>query len=192
MGDKNMENREQEMGNKEQGIGPGESSYKKWWTIAIALLIVIIIAGGAILLYRHFSQDESVEIVFSAGAISGSQEIYLGGAVNYPGIYSFSESDSIGDILQGAGGRAADADPGKVEITIPYSSEVPQPQKININTAETWLLDALPGIGSTLAQRIVDYRTEEGLFQSIEELTEVEGIGPVTLNNVKDKITVVD
>ncbi|MCJ7522237.1 MAG: ComEA family DNA-binding protein, partial [Dehalococcoidia bacterium] len=64
------------------------------------------------------------------------------------------------------------------------------PQKVNLNTAETLLLEALPGIGEVLAQRIIDYRSENGPFQQIDDLTKVEGIGPATFENLKDKITV--
>ncbi len=64
------------------------------------------------------------------------------------------------------------------------------PQRININTAEPWLLQALPGIGEILAQRIIDYRTANGRFLSIEDLMNVEGIGSSVFEKIKDKITV--
>jgi competence protein ComEA len=64
------------------------------------------------------------------------------------------------------------------------------PQKVNINTAEVWLLGSLPGIGETLAQRIVDYRIVNGYFQSIDDLKQVDGIGASVFEKIKDKITV--
>lgn len=62
--------------------------------------------------------------------------------------------------------------------------------RININTATVSELDSLPGIGPSLAQRIIDYRTQNGAFSTIEEIMEVSGIGPATFENIKDLITV--
>lgn len=60
--------------------------------------------------------------------------------------------------------------------------------KININTASLEELDELPGIGPTIAQRIVDYRTENGPFQTIEDIMNVSGVGPSTFDNIKELI----
>jgi competence protein ComEA len=62
--------------------------------------------------------------------------------------------------------------------------------KININTATLAELDTLPGIGPTLAQRILDYRAQKGPFRTIEDLQNVAGIGPKKFADLKDWITV--
>ena len=61
---------------------------------------------------------------------------------------------------------------------------------VNINTASAQELDSLPGIGPTIAQRIIDYRNENGPFQKIEDILNVSGIGPSTYDEIKDLITV--
>lgn len=61
---------------------------------------------------------------------------------------------------------------------------------VDINTASVAELDTLPGIGPTLAQRIVDYRTANGPFATTAEIKNVSGIGESTYNNLKDLITV--
>lgn len=61
---------------------------------------------------------------------------------------------------------------------------------ININTAALDELDGLPGIGPTIAQRIIDYRTENGPFSTIDEIMDVSGVGPATFDEIKDLITV--
>ena len=62
--------------------------------------------------------------------------------------------------------------------------------KININTASQSELMDLPGIGSVLASRIVDYRRQNGSFLTIEEIRNVSGIGEKRYDTIKDKITV--
>ena len=61
---------------------------------------------------------------------------------------------------------------------------------VNINTANTNGLDTLPGIGPITAQRIVDYRLQNGPFSSIDELKNVPGIGDSKFNSLKDLITI--
>ena len=61
---------------------------------------------------------------------------------------------------------------------------------VNINTAAKKELDALPGIGEVLAQRIIDYRNAHGAFGSVDELVKVKGIGEKTLAKLKPYATV--
>ena len=62
--------------------------------------------------------------------------------------------------------------------------------KVNINTANIEKLQTLPGIGESIAQKIIDYRNENGKFKAIEELKNVSGIGESKYKNIKDKISV--
>lgn len=61
---------------------------------------------------------------------------------------------------------------------------------ININTADQATLETLTGIGPSKAQAIIDYRTQNGPFATIEDIQNVSGIGPATYANIKDHITV--
>src|SRR3990167_10132487 len=61
---------------------------------------------------------------------------------------------------------------------------------ININTAGSVELETLNGIGPSKAQAIIDYRTQNGPFGSIEDINNVSGIGDVTFSNIKNFITV--
>ena len=61
---------------------------------------------------------------------------------------------------------------------------------ININTASASELDALQGVGPSTAQKIIDYRTENGGFKTIDEIKNVPGIGDAKFAAMKDSITV--
>lgn len=61
--------------------------------------------------------------------------------------------------------------------------------KVNVNTAEASALETLPGIGPTLAKRIIAYRNEHGPFATVEDLTDVPGIGPAVLEGLRQEAT---
>ena len=79
---------------------------------------------------------------------------------------------------------------GNNETSTPESPLSTDGELININTATLEEFDSLPGIGPTIAQRIIDYRTENGPFSAIEELMDVSGVGPATFDEIKNLITV--
>ena len=163
----------------------------RFYLFVTVFLVVAAIAGGTMLAVQH-SRSQPVEIALSKTEppeLSG--EICIGGAVSNPGIYSLKEGDTLQTLLSDAG-IEPDADLSHIELYIPREGEEQSPQKIYINRAEPWLLEALPGIGEVLAQRIVDCRSENGPFRIIEDLLKVSGIGPGTFEKIKDYITVSD
>ncbi len=159
----------------------------------IVILLIVIIAVGGIVTWSSYSQSQPVEILVSSPPSQGLPgEIYIGGAVSNPGFYPLKADDTIEALIQAAGGVTSGADLTELKLYISKFGEEHQPQKINLNRAEVWLLEALPGIGETRAQAILDYRLRNGPFQSINELTMVAGIGPTTYEKIKHLITVAD
>jgi competence protein ComEA len=118
--------------------------------------------------------------------------IYIGGAVNNPGLYPFKESDNLTELVAAAGGLKAGASLADVSLSIPGPASASFPQRIDINRADAWLLAALPGIGDTRAADIVAYRQANGPFRSDTDLMKVKGIGQATLDKLRDYITVGD
>jgi competence protein ComEA len=58
-------------------------------------------------------------------------------------------------------------------------------QKVHLNSATLEELDTLPGVGPVTAQKILDYRTDHGAFQTVDELDAVSGIGPARMAEIK-------
>jgi competence protein ComEA len=171
-------------------------SYQRWWPLVVALLVVALLSGSAVLIYRHVSRTRLVEIDISASTPVPPMEIYLSGSVVSEGIYTFSPDTSLEDVLQRAGGATETGEPIRVKVHVVPVDESPfgqtQETKININTASAQELEALSGIGPVKAQAIVDYRNENGFFRTIDELTNVTGVGPKTLEGIRDQISLVD
>lgn len=90
-------------------------------------------------------------------------------------------------------GRSSISEPrrGTDDRTIIYVTMPPE-SPININTADSAELQTLPGIGEVLAQRIIDYRMQFGHFESIQQLTNVEGIGEKTIERIIEQICLED
>ena len=86
--------------------------------------------------------------------------------------------------------RTVSAQDADVQSFSPQTPEISPFALININTATAQELCSLPGIGETLSARIIAYRSEHGLFKSIDEIMSVSGIGAKTYQNLKSYITV--
>lgn len=144
---------------------------------------------------------------------SDNMVVYITGAVNNPGVYSVKPKSRIVDVVEMAGGTTNDAYLDFVNLAayvvdaqhifIPKISDmVDKNQKteensngttndlININTADKETLKSLPGIGDTIAGKIIKYRDENGGFKTIEEIKKVSRIGERTYEDIKDLITV--
>jgi competence protein ComEA len=164
---------------------------EKYWLIIVAFLLVSILTGGIILAVKQ-SSHRPVEItLLPASPLQYDGDIYIGGAVANPGLYPLRQGDTIESLIQTAG-LAQDADTKQIELYVPKAGELSNPQKIDLNRAEVWLLDALPGIGPGRAQAIVDYRNQNGPFRIVEDLLNIQGIGESTLDEMRDFITVND
>ena len=165
------------------------SKFNKYWTL-ITILLAVIIAISSIVAWSRYRQSQAIEISMPAfQELPG--EIYIGGVVSNPGFYSLKAGDTVEALVQAAGGTTS-VDLGWLKLYVLQTEEKEQSQKIDLNRAEVWLLEAVPGIGESRAQAIIDYRERNGPFSNIRELTKVEGIGPATYERIKDLITVAD
>jgi competence protein ComEA len=142
--------------------------------------------------------------------------VQISGAVPRPGVYALADGSRVQDAISAAGGFLADAEKAGInlarvledgeQLDIPYQegsspviteapavTEAPvnsSAELININTASATELDSLPGIGPSYAQKIIQYREQNGPFQTTEDIVKVTGIGSGTYERIKDLITV--
>jgi competence protein ComEA len=154
--------------------------------IAAAITIGIVTGSGC-------SNNKPIEIYTPEAVIpEGITQIYIEGAVNNPGLYPLKTVDSLEALIQAAGGTNDSANLNQLKLYIPKEGEYETPQKIDINRASAWLLEALPGIGEVKAQAIINYRNQNGLFRNINELLNVKGIGKAIYDEIKELVTVAD
>lgn len=138
--------------------------------------------------------------------------VHVAGAVTTPGLYRLFDAARVVDAIAAAGGFTADADRAAVnlaravsdgeQIVVPVAGQPPPPGaagpadvtpgdgRVNLNTADVAALDTLPRIGPAMAQRIIDWRDENGRFTSVEDLLAVPGIGDKMLEALRELVTV--
>ncbi len=182
----------------------------RYQNVIFGALIVAILAGAAALIANRPAPVE-ITIIPPAPTSTpaptpthGPVRVYVSGAVNRVGVYTLPWGAIAQDAVLAAGGARGSADLARVNLAhvLRDGDQIHVPERaenvalatgsplVNINTATLEELDALPGIGPGLAQRILDYREANGPFARIEEIMEVSGIGPSTFERMQDRLTV--
>ncbi len=212
--------------------------------IGVSAVIVLSMILYSILTNEKTHASASEEIVETEEVIEQETKeeslffVEVKGAVNVPGVYTFSEGTRVIDVFNTAGGLSEGANIDYInqsrlivdemlivvltdeeiteriaakEIEVYEESAVVETETtktiigadncsenglldsgglISINTASVSELQTLSGIGESKAQAIVQYRSEEGEFITVEEVMNVSGIGEAIFNQIKDSITV--
>ncbi|WP_410788365.1 helix-hairpin-helix domain-containing protein [Kribbella sp. C-35] len=140
--------------------------------------------------------------------------VHVAGKVRRPGLIRAPAGSRVADVLTLAGGPLRGVDLTTLnlarqvtdgeQIIVGTTTQSPQTNQtpptsgpspssapnapVNLNTATLDQLDALPGVGPVLAQRILDYRTQNGPFTTIDQLQEVPGVGPKKFDSLKPHV----
>ncbi|MCC3765822.1 helix-hairpin-helix domain-containing protein [Glycomyces sp. TRM65418] len=180
--------------------------------VAVALLVAAV--GLSVTLWSWPDAEPAATapaaVPEAAATETATIVVSVAGAVNDPGIVELDAGSRVADAIEAAGGLAEGADPGFLNlarvvadgdlVAVPdASAAAPAPGGgsdglesgglVNVNVASAAELDALNGIGPVLAERIIEYREANGSFQSLDELSEVSGIGSALLEQLREQVT---
>jgi comEA protein len=161
-------------------------------SLIIAVFLIVCLITGIIFFSIRLARLEPVEIKLKeVNAVAAAGDITISGAVSRPGIYSSRAGDSLSALVSAAG-VSDNADTTRLSIYVPEKGELALPQKVDLNRAGEWLLQALPGIGEGRARLIVDYRTQNGPFRSVDDLLKIAGFGKSVVDKLRSYATVED
>lgn len=140
--------------------------------------------------------------------VLGTIVVHVAGAVRRPGVYELAPGARIGDAIHAAGGALGSADTASVNFAAPavdgaqilLAERSPRPGtlpppspsaagQVNLNTADQAALESIPGVGPVTASAILGYRSEVGAFTSLDQLLDVDGIGPATIDSLRPYVT---
>ena len=176
--------------------------------LAAGLLVLLVLVGRQ--LADSGAPAPARPVVVEANPASEARPeilVHVVGAVRRPGLYRLRDGARIADAVARAGGVTRKADVALVNLAAPVAdgTQVVVPRRqaavtaggavsdtpsgpVHLNTATLEQLDALPGVGPATAQRILDYRHENGAFSSVDELDAVPGIGPARLEQLRELV----
>lgn len=188
--------------------------------IALVAVVGVTVAGAGFWYVRSLPAPVQVRsgpsgaLVVAPTASASPATVILvdvAGWVRRPGVYEFAEGARVIDAIDAAGGARPGAVLSSLNLAAPLvdGTQVLVPKQsqsapttetgtgtsgatglVNVNSATNAELETLPGIGEVIAQAIVDHRTENGPFTSVEQLVDVSGIGDATLENIRELVTV--
>ena len=181
--------------------------------IIFVVIFTVILVGVSFFLFNEREKNNLLpteEIPVKKKEIS----VYVSGQVITPSVVTFDDEENLKvvDAVNAAGGLTEFADTEFINLSEPLSDgqhihiptkEISLQEKtaptaeqnssgglVNINTADEKELQKIRGVGPAIAQRIIDFREQNGKFKSIDEIKKVRGIGEKTFEKIKDSITV--
>ena len=177
----------------------------------MAALLFLWLSGGSTGASEIKETDTDQSIVpYEENETESEIYVDIGGCINKPGVYKITTGTRLFQVIEKAGGLSEEADTDSINMAeevydgqkiMIYSAndtgseeqkyaDASDDGKININRADSDELKKIPGVGPATAKKIIEYRTNNGNFSSIEEIKNVSGIGEKTYESMKEYITV--
>ncbi len=182
-----------------------------YWQIGLLILLLISILAGGYFMLKPAPRPAPDFVSNEEAATREPQQltVHVAGAVKNPGVVRIEEGKRVVDAIEQAGGPLPEADLDALNLAqqIQDGQRINVPRqgaagaggdgtgdesghKVNINLASAKELEELPGIGPTLAERIVDYRKKKGGFKKVDELKQVSGIGEKKFEELRDYVEI--
>ena len=147
--------------------------------------------------------SESAEVYPEGDVVFGSNAsmvlVHVVGKVANPGVVELPGGSRVKDAIDAAGGATRAQALETVNLARPVvdgeqivvgraANAGSESSVISLNSADSRTLQELPGVGPAIADRIIQWREKNGPFRSIDELTQVSGIGPAMMENIRDLV----
>ena len=198
------------------GIRDWLSGLSRRELVLLGLVGLAAVGGFGLWYVRSLPRPVEVQAPRAAPVVTPSPAsliVHVAGWVHRPGVYELPEGSRVIDAVDMAGGPRNGAELGALNLAAPLSDgqqvlvskaapagagAVPTAPGtspaatalVNVNTAAAEELETLPGIGEVLAATIIAYREGHGPFTTVDQLLDVSGIGEVTLEEIRDLVTV--
>jgi competence protein ComEA len=183
--------------------------------IGLAVVALVAAVAAVYALFQALDERSAPPIVIEDAAANLPVVVEVRGEVEAPGVFALSPGARLQDAIAAAGGLSREADLSTVNLArrlrdgelvvilaLPAPGSTPtiltagagdaaedSRARININTATTKELEALPGVGEVTAARIAAYREQNGPFRSVDDLIHVQGISDRTIDEFRDLVT---
>ena len=190
-----------------------EDLLKQNKTYLIAFVCVILCVSLAVRLVQRVLKNPSTVVedshVIESPEASKQQDkksfilVHISGSVKNRGVYKIQSGSRVKDIIESAGGLLRNSDVSSINLsqTLKDGQKIEVPQVIvvsgapkstgkliDINSASESELDAISGVGPATAKKIIEYRTKNGAFKSIDDLKKIKGFGKNKIEKIKAEI----
>ena len=168
------------------------------------LIGVVLVTIAVIATFLVLDPNVGIQSVGTVTEVANTFTVTVEGEVYKTGTYTLNEGALMSDLLEAAGGTTNNADErafyessvltsgvtyfiaSKFDATdLCSSSEI---DKVNVNSDDASTLASINGITQTIANSIITYRNENGLFSTLEQLLEVYGIGNATYRKIRNYV----
>lgn len=171
----------------------------------IKIFVVVLFALVGLWWLNKPAEISNVETLNSNSVGTQSNQIgqivvHVTGEVRNPGIVTLPAGSRVMDAITAAGGFISDVSAVNLNLAahiedgqliyVGQDTGLSADTRVNLNTATLTDLEALPGVGPVMAQRILQWRTTNNRFSSVEELQEIDGIGPKLFSRLRELVRV--
>lgn len=168
--------------------------------LATAAVVAILVAINSA---KPVAETASVTTKSNSTISAPDYFVHISGEVNKPGVYQLVSTARLFEAVFAAGGFTDKADQASINLARQINdgeqiivlakgqtgSDNPVSPLVSLNRATASQLEGLPGIGPTLAARLIDWRTTNGGFKKIEDLKRVSGFGVKLFAQLKNLVT---